>query len=204
MPGQYSGVKIVLLTGRYNTTWHHWCHKRAKMATEVKMLHIPCFTLVPPLGSGNASSAVFPLSLNPQRISSAKQLLEVCKNSSGLSPKQTLQQFSSSKFPASMGCCRYKAHCLPCVFHVNVSVVFGFGCISELYPKHVALMNLQNWTGSLLRRGIPMRVSVFPTSNWAGTNTKTAITVFGSCMPHLSQKAENLEVCKIEKNKNKK
>ena len=194
---QVSGVKIALLTGRYNTTWHHWCHKRIKMATEVKMLQIPCFILVPPLRSRNASSAGFPLSLNPQRIKSAEQLLEVCKNSPGLSPKQTLQQFSSSKCPASKGCCRYKAHCLLCVFHVNVSVAFGFGCI--LYPKHVTLMNLQNWTGSLLRRGIPMRVLVFPTSNWAGTNTKTAITVFGSCVSHLSQKAENLEVCKTEK-----
>lgn len=48
-----------------------------------------------------------------------------------------------------------------------------------------------------------MRVSVFPASNWAGTNTKTAITVFGSCTSSLSQKAGNLEVCKTERKKKK-
>jgi len=59
-------------------------------------------------------------------------------------------------------------------------------------------MNLQNWTGSLQRRGLPRRILVFPASSWAGTNTKT--TVFGSCTLGPSQKAGNLEVCKDEKN----
>lgn len=93
----------------------------------------------------------------------------------------------------------YKTHCLPCVSHVYVSVAIGFGCFSELCLKHVTLMNLQNWTASLQRRGLPRRILVFPASNWAGTNTKTAITVFGSWTPGPSQKAGNLEVCKDEK-----
>lgn len=97
----------------------------------------------------------------------------------------------------------YNTHCFPCVPYVNISVAIGFGCISELCLKHVTLMNLQNWSGSLQRRGIPRRILVFPASNWAGTNTKTALTVFGSCMPGPSQKAGNLEVCEDEKKKKK-
>lgn len=164
-----------------------------------------CFILVPTFRSWYDSSAGFPLNLSPHTVQtkcrpSFKGIQK--QNDLGLSSKKKLEQFGAGKCLDSKGCYRHtELTAFPLYLKSTDPKHLAFGCTSELCLKHVTLMNLQNWTGSLQRRGLPRRILVFPASSWAGTNTKTAITVFGSDMPGPSQKAGNLKVCKDKKKK---